>query len=226
MSGRWSYSIAAIVLATVAPTCSTAGLSAVARAAPSCTTQWRFDGYTELRGDNGGTLTFDSSDPPMHGRATEYRDGRIMGGDLWASPNHFDVGHFRASFTREGISWFPTGTGGVFFGEDFDGGVDANGFAYGTQVETIYVANSNQNPPPRLSSTYITSWRSASPLKCAEAPPPKPPANVLTPEEGTPLPLLNTPLNPHALPPEALAPVDDPSISACPAPECDRFGTG
>jgi hypothetical protein len=210
--------MAAVGLATVALAVSTAGLSAVAHADSSCTTKWRFDGYTELRGDNGGTLTFDSSDPAIHGRATEYRtDGTIAGGDLWADPNHFGLGHFRASFNRDGVVPFPV-PGGVFFVEDFDGGVDANGFAHGTQVETMFVADSNQNPPPRIGSNYITSWRSAAPLKCADAPP-KPPEVVLTPEEGTPLPLLNAPSIPQALPPEALAPLNVPSIPQVLPPE-------
>ena len=218
MSGR-SHLMTAVVLTTVALAVSTAGLSAVAHADPSCTTKWRFDGYTELRGDNGGALTFDSSDPAMQGRAREYRtDGTIAGGDLWADPNHFGLGHFRASFTRDGVVPFPV-PGGVFFVEDFDGGVDANGSAHGTQVETMFVANSNQNPPPQIGSNYITSWRSAAPLKCADAPP-KRPEVVLTPEEGTPLSPLNAPSIPQALPPEALAPLNAPSISACPAPEC------
>jgi hypothetical protein len=199
MSGR-SHSMAAVGLATVALAVWTAGLSAVAHADSSCT-KWRFNGYTELRGDNGSTLTFDSSDPAMHGHATEYRsDGTIMQGDLWASPNNAGVGHFRASFNRDGVVWTPAGN--VYFVEDFNGGVDANGSAHGTQVETMFVADSNQNPPPQLSSTYITSWRSAAPLKCADAPP-KPP-DVLTPEEGTPLPL-NAPSISDVLPPNVTA---------------------
>jgi hypothetical protein len=139
MSGR-SHSMTAVGLTTVALAVSTAGLSAVAHADSSCTTKWRFDGYTELRGDNGSALTFDSSDPAMHGRATEYRsDGTIMQGDLWASPNNAGVGHFRASFNRDGVVWTPAGN--VYFVEDFNGGVDANGSAHGTQVETVFVAD-------------------------------------------------------------------------------------
>jgi hypothetical protein len=205
-------SVAAVGLATVALAMCTAGLSAVAHADSSCTTKWRFDGYTELRGDNGGTLTFDSSDPAINGHATEYRaDGRIKHGDLYASPNGAGVGQFRAWFTRDGVVWTPAGD--VYFVEDFHGSVDPDGFAHGTQVEHIFLNDSNQNPPPEVSAVYITSWRSAAPLKCADAPPKQP--DVLTPEEGPPLEPLNAPSVSDVLPPEIVTSraLDAPKIS-------------
>lgn len=203
MFGR-SHPMAAVGVASVALAVCTAGFNAVAHADRPCT-NWRFNGYTELRGGNGTTLAFVSSDPAINGHAQQFRpDGTVVQGYLAGSPNGSgDVPGFSARFARDGDVWTTDRDGhliDVTLMEDFNGGVDADGFAYGTQVEHVQPVGGG----PELAATYITSWRSAAPLKkCADAPPNPP--DVLTPEEGTPLEPFNAPKTFDVRPPYVIA---------------------
>ena len=171
----WSRSMAAVGLATVALAVCTAGFDAVAHANPPCK-KWSFNGYTELRSDHGRKLFFNTSDSAMHGDAEEVLppNGLLVKG-------HLDGGWYNDRFGMEfnrGVYPSPvivTGDGKALYVEDFDGGVDADGFAYGTQVERYLLIDGGAE----VWNAYLGSWKSAAPLKCADVDVPPPVDDVL-----------------------------------------------
>jgi hypothetical protein len=147
------------LITAMVPAMCAAGLavSTPVHAEPPCT-QWRFDGYTELIQDNGWKLTFDSNDSSVKGRLAR----AIPSSNAGFMEGNMDGGIYgdRAHMTFD--SWSEPG---IPSGGAYDGVVDADGFAHGTTYDRI------TTDPAFTGDPSSASWRSAEPLKCADAPP-------------------------------------------------------
>ena len=155
-----------IVVITAVAAC-LAGLSGPSTAHAGPCQQWRFDGYTQLNNPNGNTLEFDTRESSVRGQQARFvfNNGTVVDGSM-------DGGIYR---DRVHVSFdtklYSIGDYNKIVG-NYDGAVAADGFAYGTtffwEIPTIGTTNDRPVPNPRYSDG-TGPWKSATPLRCADA---------------------------------------------------------